>query len=230
MKMTSKWHTKTQQMVYVARQQWLVNNGLQYYRRAIDTGNTVKQPQCVKKRKRKKGVFGVNMSLLRTPKQPFIKTTQWAAFMKRPVGHSMLNKKRCIIKAFLKHRCNIYEPLWHCQGLTIVHAGLLGQYIWETCLVTHRCCISGVDHYRAVTLKSQQLSSYYQLLLMANMLANHCLNKQETQTNISIPLESRFSSPVSPIFARTGGLRYGESRDDCRINAAQVTTWMPTIW
>lgn len=54
MKMTSKWHTKTQQMVYVARQQWLVNNGLQYYRRAIDTGNTVKQPQCVKKKKKKK--------------------------------------------------------------------------------------------------------------------------------------------------------------------------------
>lgn len=53
MKMTSKWHTKTQQMVYVARQQWLVNNGLQYNKRAIDTGNTVKQPQCVKKKKRK---------------------------------------------------------------------------------------------------------------------------------------------------------------------------------
>lgn len=56
MKMTSKWHTKTQQMVYVARQQWLVNNGLQYNKRAIDTGNTVKQPQCVKKKKKRKSV------------------------------------------------------------------------------------------------------------------------------------------------------------------------------
>lgn len=115
-----------------------------------------------------------------------------------------------IIFGLFAHRCSISDkPLWNYQGLTAVHVGLLG--------LGHSCYIHKL---------TTQLNPSTDLI--ANMLANHCPNKQETQTNSSTPLESHFSSitTVSPIFIRTGGLRYDVGH---RINAALVAT-QTSLW
>lgn len=201
---------KNLHMVNVARQQRLVSNGQEYNRKGTLTLWAFEQ--CVKngsqwrvsdwcERQQSIIMHETNFILwINSSKQPSELHT-WKRLLPQAETHNK-SLSQLIIFGLFTHRCRIYyRPLWNCWGLTVVPVGLLG--LGHSCYCTYtswqvsRGSISQFDYYRA--------------------------HKEETQTNISTPLESHVSSirTVSPIFVHTGGLRYDIG---CRINAALVAT------